>query len=395
MNNQLLKDLQPLFEWLLLIGGLIAVLVIMIAGVQYMTSRGNPVYVDKAKRTLKNACLGLILILSAGFLTSFFNGLYRASPTESDFQPLPAIQTQTEVEADDDLVSQITNISARIANNLSTNIAQPLVEFLQYFSTQTPLVSQNPTASKLWLTVAGIANVLMVLVVILIGFGLMSSTSLGFGSEQDLKQLLPKLALIFLIINTSLPLIDLVIELSNSLIIALMATVDVNSLWSSYYQLAHNSAQANLVNILLNLAFVIIGLMLLIYYVMRLVIIYLGAILSPLVILLSAFKFNKALVISTIRTYLLTIFILFIHVLILILASSLISSISSTQSSGLNFISLVIGIASFILMLKLPKALGKHSTASSNLHTVKQLGSHAISGIQDSWYQYRASKFNQ
>ena len=51
--------------------GIIALLIIIYAGFVWMTSAGNPERIDYAKRTLRNAVIGLIIILSAFAIVSF------------------------------------------------------------------------------------------------------------------------------------------------------------------------------------------------------------------------------------------------------------------------------------------------------------------------------------
>jgi len=51
--------------------GIIAVAIIMYSGFLWMTSEGDPAKLDKAKKTLKNAVIGLIIILSAWAIVTF------------------------------------------------------------------------------------------------------------------------------------------------------------------------------------------------------------------------------------------------------------------------------------------------------------------------------------
>ncbi|MFA5420452.1 MAG: Ig-like domain-containing protein [Patescibacteria group bacterium] len=57
--------------------GIISVVIILFAGFLWMTSEGNEEKIDKAKRILKNAVIGLIIILSAwGIVTFIFRNLF-------------------------------------------------------------------------------------------------------------------------------------------------------------------------------------------------------------------------------------------------------------------------------------------------------------------------------
>lgn len=55
---------------ILLLGGL-AVLAIIIAGIQYITSQGNPEQIKTAKSRLINAVIGLILLALTGVIMRF------------------------------------------------------------------------------------------------------------------------------------------------------------------------------------------------------------------------------------------------------------------------------------------------------------------------------------
>jgi len=55
--------------------GIIAILIIIYAGYLWMTSAGNPEQIDKAKKTLRNAAIGLVIIFSAFSIVSFIIGM--------------------------------------------------------------------------------------------------------------------------------------------------------------------------------------------------------------------------------------------------------------------------------------------------------------------------------
>ena len=65
-------------EMLLRIAGLGAVIMVIIGGVRYTTSMGNPEAVRAAKNTITYSLIGLIIAVSAAFLVSFIAGSFGA-----------------------------------------------------------------------------------------------------------------------------------------------------------------------------------------------------------------------------------------------------------------------------------------------------------------------------
>lgn len=59
---------------LMYIGGIAAVVIIIVAGIQYITSAGNPDAVTRAKRTITNAVIGLVLVGLAYSIVTFLVG---------------------------------------------------------------------------------------------------------------------------------------------------------------------------------------------------------------------------------------------------------------------------------------------------------------------------------
>lgn len=48
-----------------IVGGLVFILMLSIAGIYFMTSGGNPAGIERSKTAAMNACIGLALIFSA------------------------------------------------------------------------------------------------------------------------------------------------------------------------------------------------------------------------------------------------------------------------------------------------------------------------------------------
>ena len=372
INSQLTDFLQPLIQVLITLAGLTAGFFIVTAGIGCITSSGNPRRLEAAKKTLKNALVGLVLVIAASFIFNFLNTAYNAAaPIGVDIPP-PLVQFE-EPPLEESLAGKILSTTSDILRSIITSAFDPFIDLIRYLSFKTPLVGSNPVAAKLWLAVLGIANSLFVLIVTLLGFRLMSASTFGF-SEIGLRQLLPKLALIFLIMNSSLFFIDILINLSNAMLNALFAATGVGDLWQSWQAAGEANASAGIVSLLLMVLFLTLSFLLLIYYVLRLVVIYLGAVLSPLVVLLQLLPFTKGFTLAAIRTYLFTLFILFIHAVILSLASGLLLSLSVAQIDDQGLLTLIIGVATLTLMLKTPKTIAKWCRISYSFKPLKHLG---------------------
>ena len=66
--------INKVIDWLLGGAGAVAVVFIIVGGIQYISSIGNPESAQKAKTTLTYAVIGLILILAAYLIIKFIAG---------------------------------------------------------------------------------------------------------------------------------------------------------------------------------------------------------------------------------------------------------------------------------------------------------------------------------
>jgi hypothetical protein len=208
--------------------------------------------------------------------------------------------------------------------------------------------------------------VLFILVIVLIGFQVMSAAALGF-EEIELKQLLPQLAFIFLLINTSIYAIDAIIALSNAMIYALQSGFPSTSVWDVLADITKKSSDMGLAGLLIMVAFLVLSVMLLVYYVLRLVGLYLGAILAPIVVLLWLLPAFKDFAITALKTYLVAIFVLFVHVVILLLAASIFVGINAgdTISQPNSLMALIVGLATVVALLKAQGMMNQLVSAAS------------------------------
>lgn len=64
--------LNLVYEWT----GIIAVLVIIIAGYLFMTARGDPTQIKRSKDAIRGAVIGLVVVLLAFVITQFVLGRF-------------------------------------------------------------------------------------------------------------------------------------------------------------------------------------------------------------------------------------------------------------------------------------------------------------------------------
>ena len=188
------------------------------AGYVYMTSSGKPDRMEHAKSIAKKAVIGLVIVLAAVTIVSILNGSYQAVQNPNNAS-LPSLQAVTPESENNGLIETIIKAVTGLLSSIINAIASPFLNALEFFTKSTPLMASNKAVFNLWLAIVGIADMLLILVVALVGFQVMSASSYGFDGVE-VKHLLPRIVLIFLLMNTSIFLIDGIINLSNVLISA-------------------------------------------------------------------------------------------------------------------------------------------------------------------------------
>ncbi len=282
-SNAMRSFLNPVITTLCVIATLVATFFLVTGGIEYMTSKGSPENLEHAKRTIKNALIGLVLILAAVTLTAILSHAYSSS-AGTVTEKLPTLQP-IQQDTSTSLWDAATKVIIHVLQNIVKSIGEPFVKALNYFTEGTPLMGDNSSVFNMWLAVLGIADVLFVLVVALLGFQIMSFSTLGF-DELDIKQVLPQLAAVFLLMNMSIFAIDAVISLSNGMVHALQAGFPSTSIWDLLSAMTKQSGELGIGGLLIMIAFLVLTVMLLVYFVGRLITLYIGAILSPVIMLL-------------------------------------------------------------------------------------------------------------
>lgn len=360
---------------------LVATFFLVMAGFQYITSRGAPDRLEHAKHVMRNALVGLVIVLAAGTLTAILVHAY-GTTSGTGVENIPALNTVDVKDSGTGIVDVLIKAIVGLFKHIIEAAATPFIKSLEYFTHQTALMAQNPSVFKLWLTVAGIADALFVVAVALLGFHIMGAASLGL-DEIEFKHLIPKLAVTFLLINTSIFAIDAIISLSNVMISAVTAAFSSVSVWDVLSKIAGSADGLGLVALMIMVVFLVLSVMLLVYYVMRLVTLYVGAVLSPLIVLLSILPGFKDFAITAFKTYLTTIFVLFVHVIILELAASLFGSTLGTNpgSPTNTLMALIVGIATLVTLLKTQGLMMQMSYVSAGPQALRKLGNQFMTGV--------------
>jgi hypothetical protein len=351
-------------------------------GYLYMTSSGKPDRMEHAKDVLKKAALGLIVVLAALTITSILSHAY-GSPHEVGNATLPNLQSIEPNQASNGLIDMIIKAVTGFLVNIISSAGEPFLKALDFFTKATPSMAENQSVFNFWLAIVGIADVLFALVVALLGFHVMSASTFGF-DEVEFKHLLPRLALVFLLMNTSIFLIDGIIELSNVLVSAVGKISGASSVWETLIEIVKKTSGQGLAALLMMLAFVILSVILVVYYIMRLVTLYIGAVLSPLVSLLWLVPGFRDFAETAFKTYLTTIFVLFVHVVILQLAASLFTGMATASGSDQlpnALMAMVVGIATILVLLKVQGTMMQFSYVSMGARNMRKLGGQFINGV--------------
>lgn len=376
--NDMRSYIMPLFATLIGLAGFVCAAFVAVGGYYYMTSAGKPERLEQGKKVIRNALIGLAIVLAAGALTALLSHSYNA-PSHNTLKDLPSITEGQQGAIGDPASDVITKAITGFLLGIVKGIGAPIIEALKYFTTTTPLMADSASVFNLWLVMVAIADVLFILVVALLGFHVMTADTLGF-EEIEFKHLLPQIALAFILVNTSIFAIDAIISLSNAIIHAFQAGIDVGSVWDSLTKTVEDRAEWGVAALLIMIAFIVLGTILLVYYIMRLVILFVGAVLSPLVLLMWLLPSLRDFANTAIRTYLVTIFVLLVHVVILAMAATLFSTMGGTDLAE-SIMGMILGIATVALLLKTQGILNQLAFVSAGSRSMRKLGTQFTNGM--------------
>src|SRR5581483_2870803 len=186
---------SPAIDTLCVVGSAACVFFLVNGGIHYMTSSGKPDNLEHAKRIIRNALIGLVLIFAAAALTQILSHSYAGSAAASHAS-VPNLTAITPASPSNGLVGVLIKAITGVLNDIIQSLASPFIKSLAYFTKATPLMADNSTVFNMWLAMVGICDALFVLVIALLGFHVMGGSTFGF-DEIEVKHLLPRFALIF------------------------------------------------------------------------------------------------------------------------------------------------------------------------------------------------------
>ena len=361
------------------IAGIASILFLIKAGYQYLTSSGNPQALISAKKTIRSAMIGLILVLASGVLISLFNNALSLSSTNGSASAI-SIAPINSIKPTDGLTQVLIDAVSAFMQNIVESATKPIVDGIFGFLTTTPSLLSNQVIVNFWLVSLGIVDSLFVVVAAILGLHLMSADTFGF-EEVDIKQILPRLGLYFLGANVSLFLADYAIITCNALVSAVLnSTGGLSHSWviNIINPATPISGTTPLITLIFLVIFIIVAIVLLFMYITRLIFVSLGAVLSPFIFLLWTIpKMSDFAEIAT-KSYLAAVFVVFVHVVIIQLAASF---LALPEQSNNSLISIAVGIGLFLTLLKVPSLMTNMMFYSSGNGKLRKLGGQIINVI--------------
>ncbi len=356
-----------------------AVLFLIKGGYGYITSTGKPDALEDAKKTIKNAVIGLVIVLAAGTIVSLFKtALSSASPSGST--AAIALSQIESVKPSEGLTQVLIDAISGFMQNIVQSATKPLVDGIMSFLTTTPSVLSNSVIVNFWLVSLGIVDSLFVIVVALLGLNFMSASTFGF-EETELTVLLPRIGLAFLGANISLFLADYVILTCNTLVAAVLkATGGINQAWLVNAITLPNvlNQSVPIITLIFLALFLVVAVVLLLMYISRLIIISLSAVLSPFIFLLWTLPKFSDIAEMAIKTYVVSVFMIFVHVVTIQLAASYLVLPGQTNNS---LLSIAVAIGLFFMLIKIPSVMMQMVLFTSSSGAVKKIGGQIMNVI--------------
>ncbi len=381
-NTDVAQFTNQTFSALITLASLASVFFLVRGGLQYITSTGKPEELEHAKKTVRNALIGLVIVISAGVISALLHNAFTtpSSGTVADTFKLTPIQA---VEPPEGVTRVLVDAIVGFLQTIIQSATKPIVDGIIGFLTVTPSFITNSVVFNFWLVIVGIVDSLFVLVIALLGFHVMSASTFGF-DEIEFKHLLPRIGLSFLLANTSIFLIDWVISVCNVLIQTVLNTTGgITKAWvlnafdpKLLTDGAQGAQQSTLITLIFMILFIILAIVLLLMYITRLITISVGAVLSPFIFLLWAIPEFSDFAKISIKAYLVTIFTVFVHVVIIQLASSFLTL--PGQSGTNSLISILVGIATLFTLLKAPGVILQFTFYSAANGAIRKLGGQII-----------------
>jgi hypothetical protein len=373
--------LKPVLTTLAVLAALIAVIVVIYSGYMYATHGGNASRLERAKRVFRNAAIGLLIIGTAASVTGMLHHAY-STPAKTSGTSIPQIEEIKPADTGSGWSTILIDAITGFLSNIAQSLASPLLDQLQKLTRATPLMHEEAGVVKIYAVTVAIAGSLFTLVLVLLGFKVMTGEFLGL-DEIELSSVIPQIISVYLVMVLSIFAIDAIIGLSNAIIAAIYAGLPGTDIWSTLTSSMARLSGLPLASLILFIVFIIFAGMLLVYYVARWITLFLGAVMAPFVVLIWLLPGFRDFANNLIRTYLMVIFVLVVHVVILMLGGVLLGLQNSGPTGVPNpLMAIIIGIATLLLLLKTQGVLVQMSLVSSGMNNSRKLGTQFANGAR-------------
>ncbi len=272
----------------------------------------------------------------------------------------------------DGLTQVLIDAVSSFMQNIVESSTKPVVDGIMGYLSTTPSLLSNSVVTKFWLVSVGIVDSLFVVVVALLGLHVMSASSFGF-EELELRHLFPRIGLAFLGANVSLFLADYAIVTCNALVNAVLSsTGGLNHAWILDAINVQNlvAGTTPLIILVFLIIFLIVAIVLLLMYISRLILISLGAVLSPFIFLMWITPRGADIAEMAVKTYLVSVFMIFVHVVVIQLAASFLTLPGNSNNS---LVSIAAAIGLLFTLLKVPSLMMQmvmYSSGNGALHKI-------------------------
>ncbi len=351
-NQEIANFTKQTLNTLLIFASAAATFFLVKGGYTYITSTGRPDALEHAKLTIRNALIGLVIVIGAAVFSSLLQGAFDtpsqgSSSAQLSFSPIPPAQPS------DGLTIVLLDAIGGFLQNIIQSATQPLTNAIITFLTNTPSILTNSVIFNFWLIILGITDSLFALMIALLGFQFMSASTFGF-EEIEFKHLLPRVGLAFLGANMSIFLCDWIVLSCNKLVQAVLhATGGLNQAWitsTPFDPLSIANHTTLTITLIFMMIFVILAIVLVLFYITRLITVALGAVMAPLIFLLWSIPKLADFAEVSVKSYIMAVYSVFVHVVIIQLAASFLKV--SGQSGANPVMSILIGIGLLFTLLK-------------------------------------------
>lgn len=379
-NAEVAQFTTSTLNTLVLLASLVSSIFLIKGGYTYITSSGDPESLISAKKTIRNALIGLILVIGASTVSSILTHAFSTPSTASQagaitLKPLEVVKPQS------GLTQAIIDAVSGFLQNIIQSATKPLIDGIVQFLSSTPSVLTNSVIFNFWLVILGITDSLFAILIAVLGFQFMSASSFGF-EEVELKSVLSRIFVAFLGANMSIFIVEWIINLCNTLVSAVIHTTGgISEAWvlNAFNPATIVTGTTTLITLIFMVLFVLLAVVLLLFYISRLILVSLGAVLSPLIFLLWALPPFAHFAEISAKTYVITVFTVFVHVVTIQLASSFLVVTAQTGTNSL--ISILVSIGLFFTLLKIPGTLVNMAFYTTSNQVFRKIGGQVMNVI--------------